>query len=73
MCPLALCHVGEHVVVEEVAGGDKMRSRLKAMGVMPGEQVEVLATQGGPVVVNVKGSRLGIGVGMAQKIFVRPV
>lgn len=70
MWPLALSKSGEKVVVRGVIGGMGIRRRLESMGLYPGEEVEVVSAQGGPVILNVKGCRLGIGYGMAHKIMV---
>jgi len=70
MRPLALCKPGEKVVVRDVIGGMGIRRRLESMGIYPGEEVEVVSAQGGPIILNVKGCRLGIGCGMAYKIMV---
>ncbi len=70
MWPLAMCQQGERVVIKEIAGGMGIKRRLEAMGLYPGEEVEVVLANGGPVILSVKGSRVGIGRGMAFKIFV---
>ena len=70
MCPLTLCKAGEKVLVKEIVGGIGFRQRLQSMGFFPGEEVEIISAQGGPIIINVKGSRLGIGFGMAQRILV---
>jgi len=70
MWPLALCESGEKVTVREIAGGLGVRRRLESMGLYPGEEVEVVSAQGGPIIVSVKGCRVGIGRGMAYKIMV---
>jgi Fe2+ transport system protein FeoA len=70
MRPLALCQQGERVMVRVIAGGMGVRRRLESMGLYPGEEVEVVSAQGGPIILNVKGCRLGIGCGMAHKIMV---
>jgi len=44
------------------------------MGLTPGIQVSVMHSQyAGPVLINLRGSRLGLGYGMAQKILVKEV
>ncbi len=70
MWPLALCKPGEKVVVKDIAGGMGVRKRLESMGLYPGEEITVLSAQKGPVIVRVKGCRVGIGRGMAHKIMV---
>jgi len=73
MCPLSLCASGERVKVEKIAGGCEIRRRLEAMGLLPGEEVEVVSCHCGPVILNIKGCRLGLGCGMARKILVTPI
>ncbi len=70
MWPLALSKPGEKVVVRDIIGGMGIRRRLESMGLYPGEEVEVVLANGGPIILNVKGCRLGIGHGMAYKIMV---
>ncbi len=47
-----------------------MESKLTAMGMYPGSEVRVLENHGGPMIVEVKGSRLSLGCGVAAKIMV---
>jgi Fe2+ transport system protein FeoA len=70
MWPLGICKQGERVVIREIAGGMGIKRRLEAMGLYPGEEVEVVSANGGPIILNVKGCRVGIGRGMAFKILV---
>jgi Fe2+ transport system protein FeoA len=52
-------------------GGRQLRSRLAALGLLPGAELEVIQNSGqGPFVVAVKGSRIVIGRGMAARIAV---
>ncbi len=70
--PLVLVSSGEKVRVERFLGGSKMQQRLAAMGIFPGEELEVI-NNCGPVIVSVKGTRLALGQGLAQKILVSPL
>ncbi|MGC9329190.1 MAG: FeoA family protein [Candidatus Hinthialibacter sp.] len=56
-----------------VNGGRELRSRLADMGLLPGMEVRVIRNTGGPFIIAVKDSRLAIGRGMAQKIFVSQI
>lgn len=51
--------------------------RLAEMGFHPGAQVKMESKhspgRGGPVAVTVKGSKVGLGRGIARKIIVNPV
>jgi len=51
--------------------GQGMQGRLAAMGLVPGQQIEVISSSAwGPIIVVVKGSRVILGHGMAQKVMV---
>lgn len=69
--PLSLVKSGREVRLLEVRAGRGLAQRLAEMGFVPGVQVRVVSNDSaGPVVVLVKGSRLMLGRGMAQKIWV---
>ena len=60
------------VKVIRIEGGFGMMDRLKPMGILPGENIEIVRNDtSGPLIISVKGSRLILGRGMAQKIDVR--
>lgn len=62
---------GASVTVVSIGGGRGIRSRLTAMGLLPGVKITVLRNGGaGPFVVSVKNSRMAIGRGVADKIIV---
>lgn len=69
--PLTATCPGQRVRVYDVQGGDGLRGRLCAMGLAPGTPVDVVAIGQGPVILNVMGSRIMIGYGMAAKLMVR--
>jgi len=63
----------EKGLVTEITGGPNLVGKLKAMGIHPGRQV-AKRTPGnytGPVVVEVMGSKVALGRGMASKIKIR--
>jgi len=69
--PLSLIKPGEVVRLLSVVGGGNLRTRLAAMGLVPGTMLEVVRNNShGPVIVSVKGSRLMLGRGMSHKIMV---
>ena len=72
--PLAMARPGETVELADVRGGMGLHRRLAEMGLGPGSQF-LVETRGrpGPFIILVKGSRLVLGHGMVQRIFVRPV
>lgn len=69
--PLTMVHEGTTAVLRSIEGGRQLRSRLAALGLMPGTELEVVQNSGhGPFVVAVRGSRIVIGRGMASRIAV---
>jgi len=70
--PLAMVTPGELVTVTEVRGGWGLQRRLADMGLIPGVQIRVMNSQApGPVLINLRGSRVALGRGIAQKIAVK--
>ncbi|MCK4905106.1 FeoA domain-containing protein [bacterium] len=63
---------GSKAVIVFIQGGRGACHRLAELGLLPGEKVTMFNNSGaGPVTVCVKGSKLSIGHGLAQKIIVR--
>jgi ferrous iron transport protein A len=61
---------GSRAVVREVHGGHGLRRRLGAVGVHPGDALEVVRTalRGGPVLIEIHGVRVAIGRRQAEKV-----
>ena len=69
--PLTIVQAGRRVRLVTVEAGHGLQNRLVAMGLVPGVEIEVLQnSMHGPVIIAVKGGRIIIGRGMAQKIMV---
>ncbi len=59
----------EQVRVNRIEGGEGLRARLAAMGIVPGVAMSIVRNNfWGPLIVNVRGSRLVLGRGAADKI-----
>jgi ferrous iron transport protein A len=70
---LARVAAGETVIVVGVRAGWGMQRRLADLGLTPGLEVKMINSgRPGPVVLEVRGSRLALGQGVAAKIIVRP-
>ena len=56
--------------ISVLQGGHAMRSRLEAMGLRPGKRLTKLSGMlgGGPIVVQVEGTQVAVGRGMAARI-----
>jgi Fe2+ transport system protein FeoA len=62
---------GEVVTVVGLNGGFGLRRKLADMGLTPGVSLKVVHSQGrGPILIDVRGSRIALGFGVAQKILV---
>jgi ferrous iron transport protein A len=69
--PLVIVQVGRRVRFVSVEACHGLQSRLAAMGLVPGVEIEVLGNSPhGPFLIAVKGSRIMLGRGMAQKIVI---
>lgn len=69
--PLTIIQSGRRVRLVAVEAGHGLRGRLAAMGLVPGVEIEVLRnSMHGPFLIELKGSRIMLGRGMAQKIMV---
>ncbi len=73
MIPLNLINPGEKVKIIKIIGGRNIHKRLSDMGFLSGTVIEVISNVGfGPLIVSKNGVKLGLGFGMAHKIFVSP-
>ncbi|MCD6290563.1 MAG: ferrous iron transport protein A [Anaerolineae bacterium] len=73
MFPLSLATSGQWVQICDLRGGRGVRMKLSQMGLFPGQVVQVILNDGGPIVVGRDGFQLGLGKGMARQIYVKPV
>ncbi|MDM8533145.1 FeoA family protein [Clostridiaceae bacterium HSG29] len=60
------------VELEELCSNGRLRRKLQEMGLTKGVRFTVINnTHDGPVVINVRGSKLALGLGMSEKIMVK--
>lgn len=71
MIPLTEAQPGQRVRVSRIDCGRSLRTRLFAMGLMPGTHVEVVSVSDGPVILSVMGGRLMLGRAMADKVLIK--
>ena len=71
---LARMRVGQSGVVAQILGGHGMSNRLSALGIRPGLRVTKVSSMvmRGPVTIQLGGSQVAIGFGMANRIVVEP-
>ncbi len=72
LVPLSRMEAGQNGVIREILGGMGMLRRLQVMGVRIGKKITKISGMfmRGPVTVQVAGTQIGIGHGMASKIMV---
>jgi len=68
--PLTMAPPGAKLTLVGVSAGRGLAGRLMALGLVPGQQIEVLSNVRGPLMVRVKGSKIALARGMAQKVMV---
>jgi ferrous iron transport protein A len=62
---------GEIAVVHELVGGRGFMSRLATLGFTPGAKLTMVQNFGhGPLIVNIRGTRIALGRGEAAKVVV---
>ena len=69
---LSLALPGKEVILFAIHGGRGLRARLNSMGLNEGMKLKVLHSHGhDPCIVQIGGTRLVLGHGMAQNILVK--
>ncbi|MBC7312782.1 MAG: ferrous iron transport protein A, partial [Rhizobium sp.] len=72
--PLAMARPGEKVRIVSLGGGRNLDRRLSDLGLAVGSAIRVVQNQmTGPMIIAVHESRVGLGMGMAQKMTVEPL
>lgn len=72
--PLAMAKPGEPVTIIGVRAGRGLQRWLADMGLTPGVPIRVIHNQmTGPVLIDLRGSRVALGRGVAQKVMVMGV
>lgn len=66
--PLAMASQGDSLQILKLKGSEGTTHRLIAMGFVPGSKIKLINIIGGSVIVGIGDNRIGLGIGMAQKI-----
>ncbi len=68
---LSQIHQGENVIISSLHEGNELNRRLTSLGFTPGVGIEIVQNFGrGPMIVEIRGTRIALGRGEASKIFV---
>jgi ferrous iron transport protein A len=70
--PLGSHDAGEKLTVVSLEGGDLFKEKLICQGIIPGAEIEIInKRKNGPLVVKINKTKVIIGSGMTDKIFVK--
>lgn len=65
------CEINKKYTIEKLFAGRNARCRLCDLGLTPNTPVKVLKRGFGPVIIEVRGSKLVLGKGIASKVCVK--
>ncbi|MCG3253919.1 MAG: ferrous iron transport protein A [Candidatus Heimdallarchaeota archaeon] len=66
-----MLQVGRKGLVGKIVGGRSACKRLNELGLVPGAEIEMVnKIANGPVMIRVKGSKLALGRGLANKVHI---
>lgn len=64
----------QKAVISSIDAGRELSSRLSAMGLIPGAEITMSKNAGrGPLIILIKDSKVALGRGMAEKVFVESI
>lgn len=67
--PLSSIQTGQNVIIESIQFDTRMRRKLQDMGLTPGVMLNVVSKSFlGPLVVEVRGTRVALGKGIVSNI-----
>ena len=66
--PLTYAPIGEPAVIRKITGKVEGRQHLAELGFVVGQQVTVVSSLAGKLIINVKGSRIALDAAMAQRV-----
>lgn len=66
--PLTFAPVGTPAVIRKITGKDDVRQHLAELGFVAGQEVTVVSSLNGNLIINVKGSRIALDETMARRV-----
>ena len=69
MTPLSFTKIGHYKIVK-INGGRGVLTRLENLGIREGDYIDVVTNNSGPIFIKKGGTKVGLGVGIASKIYV---
>ena len=68
---LTECLLNKTYIVVKLIGGYMSTQRLTHLGITPNTPIKIIRKGRGPVLIEIRGSRLAIGKGLASKVIVK--
>ena len=68
MMPLTLAPIGTPSVIRKITGKDDVRQHLAELGFVAGQEVTVVSSLNGNLIIYVKGSRIALDETMARRV-----
>lgn len=68
MMPLTFAPIGTPAVIRKITGKDDVRQHLAELGFVAGQEVTVVSSLNGNLIINVKGSRIALDETMARRV-----
>ena len=65
---MAMAKPGETYTICKVTGKDEVRQHLAELGFVAGQEVTVVSSLNGNLIINVKGSRIALDETMARRV-----
>ncbi|MGC4018780.1 MAG: FeoA family protein [Muricomes sp.] len=69
--PLSLAEIGVPYTIVRIAGKEKERHHLAELGLVAGEVLVVISKFNHYILLNIKGSRIGIGEELGRKVILK--
>ncbi|MGN1032950.1 MAG: ferrous iron transport protein A [Intestinibacter sp.] len=68
---LAMVSIGEQKIIKEIRAKEEVKRHLQNLGFITGEKIEVISENNSGLILMVKGSKIALNRGMANKIIVQ--
>lgn len=70
MMPLNLAEAGETQIIKRIGGKPEVKKHLETLGFTCGEEISIVSSLGGNLIIKVKESRVALSMELAGKIMV---
>jgi len=70
MMPLTMLGNGETASIKQIGGTKDMKKFLRGLGFIIGENIKIVSSSGGNIIVQIKDSRVAVSKNIANKIMI---